>query len=47
MEANAGSYLALDNVVCIGGSWMASATMVREGRWQEIKQLATAAAQLK
>jgi len=45
--ANAGEYLALDNVMCIGGSWMATAAMVRDGRWDDIKRLAQAAAQLK
>jgi 2-dehydro-3-deoxyphosphogluconate aldolase/(4S)-4-hydroxy-2-oxoglutarate aldolase len=33
-------YLALPNVVCCGGSWMASDAMVKSGSWDEIEQLA-------
>ena len=39
-------YLALPNVVCIGGSWMASPEMVRAGNWAEITRLAREAATL-
>lgn len=44
---NAADYLALSNVVCVGGSWMASAGLVREGNWAEITRLAKVASALK
>jgi 2-dehydro-3-deoxyphosphogluconate aldolase/(4S)-4-hydroxy-2-oxoglutarate aldolase len=34
------SYLALPNVVCCGGSWMVGAELIRQGRWQQIEELA-------
>lgn len=37
--ANAGSYLALENVVCVGGSWMASRELVRAANWRGITEL--------
>lgn len=43
---NAGSYLALDNVVCAGGSWVAPAAMVEAGDWAGIEALAAEAAAL-
>ncbi|KUJ83297.1 keto-deoxy-phosphogluconate aldolase [Microbulbifer flavimaris] len=43
---NAGDYLALPNVICAGGSWMASAKLVEEKRWDEITRLAKGAAAL-
>ena len=33
-------YLALNNVVCCGGSWMVSAELVENGRWDEVQRLA-------
>lgn len=36
----AASYLALPNVVCVGGSWMAPAEAVRAGDWAGITKLA-------
>ena len=33
-------FLALPNVVCCGGSWMVSADLVDNGRWEEIESLA-------
>ena len=33
-------YLALDNVVCCGGSWMVAENLVRGGKWDEIESLA-------
>ena len=42
--ANAGSYLSLENVACIGGSWVAPDSLVSAGRWQEITALARDAA---
>jgi 2-dehydro-3-deoxyphosphogluconate aldolase / (4S)-4-hydroxy-2-oxoglutarate aldolase len=44
---NAPTYLALPNVVCVGGSWVANAAMMREGRWDRIEALAREASQLK
>jgi 2-dehydro-3-deoxyphosphogluconate aldolase/(4S)-4-hydroxy-2-oxoglutarate aldolase len=44
---NAPTYLALPNVVCVGGSWVANAAMMREGRWDEIEALARDASRLK
>lgn len=40
-------YLALDNVACVGGSWIASATAIRQGAWEEIERRARAAAGVK
>lgn len=36
-------YLALPNVVCVGGSWVASLELMRAGDWQAITQLAAEA----
>lgn len=33
-------YLALPNVVCVGGSWVAPAAAVAAGQWQSITELA-------
>lgn len=41
--ANVADYLALPNVVCVGGSWMASAKLVKEKNWAEITRLAAEA----
>jgi 2-dehydro-3-deoxyphosphogluconate aldolase/(4S)-4-hydroxy-2-oxoglutarate aldolase len=43
---NAADYLALPNVVCVGGSWVAPAEAVRAGDWARITALAAAAAGL-
>ncbi len=43
---NAGSYLALANVLCAGGSWVAPDAMVQAGDWAGIEALARAAAAL-
>lgn len=43
---NAADYLALDNVVCVGGSWVTPKAAIDAGDWGKIKQLAEAAAQL-
>jgi 2-dehydro-3-deoxyphosphogluconate aldolase/(4S)-4-hydroxy-2-oxoglutarate aldolase len=45
--ANAADYLALPNVVCVGGSWVAPADAVRAGDWGRITELARQAAALK
>ncbi len=38
--ANARDYLALPNVVTIGGSWVAPATLIESGDWDGIERLA-------
>ena len=43
---NAADYLALPNVVCVGGSWVAPADAVRAGDWDRITSLAREAAAL-
>ena len=35
---NAADYLALKNVACVGGSWMAPADLVEVEDWEEIKR---------
>ncbi|WP_157016347.1 2-dehydro-3-deoxy-phosphogluconate aldolase [Mesorhizobium xinjiangense] len=44
--ANAGAYLSLPNVICIGGSWVAPDELVNDGKWDEIEALARKASQL-
>ena len=43
---NAADFLALPNVLCVGGSWVAPAAQVGSGDWQGIRALAADAAQL-
>lgn len=43
---NAADYLALPNVVCAGGSWIAPLDLVKTGDWDEIENRARAAAAL-
>jgi 2-dehydro-3-deoxyphosphogluconate aldolase/(4S)-4-hydroxy-2-oxoglutarate aldolase len=43
---NASDYLALPNVICVGGSWVAPAAAVAGGDWQTVKRLASEAAAL-
>lgn len=45
--ANAPDYLALPNVICVGGSWIAPLAAVAEGRWDDITDLAREAAALR
>jgi 2-dehydro-3-deoxyphosphogluconate aldolase/(4S)-4-hydroxy-2-oxoglutarate aldolase len=45
--ANAPAYLALPNVLCVGGSWVAPKDAVRAGDWARIEQLARIAASLR
>lgn len=40
-------YLALPNVVCVGGSWLAPREAVRRGDWGRITELARATAELR
>ncbi len=44
--ARAPSYLALPNVACVGGTWMAPKELMKAGRWDEIERLAREAASL-
>ncbi len=44
--AKAPSYLALPNVQCVGGTWMAPKELMKAGRWDEIERLAREAASL-
>jgi 2-dehydro-3-deoxyphosphogluconate aldolase/(4S)-4-hydroxy-2-oxoglutarate aldolase len=41
------AYLALPNVACVGGSWVAPRVAVATGDWQSIERLAATAAALK
>jgi 2-dehydro-3-deoxyphosphogluconate aldolase/(4S)-4-hydroxy-2-oxoglutarate aldolase len=41
---NAADYLALDNVPCVGGSWLATTAHMRAGDWSAVERLAAAAA---
>jgi 2-dehydro-3-deoxyphosphogluconate aldolase/(4S)-4-hydroxy-2-oxoglutarate aldolase len=43
---NAADYLALDNVACVGGSWVAPKAAVDVGDWDAIRKLAESAAAL-
>jgi 2-dehydro-3-deoxyphosphogluconate aldolase/(4S)-4-hydroxy-2-oxoglutarate aldolase len=43
---NAPDYLALSNVLCVGGSWVAPATLVKAQDWAAITTLAAEAAAL-
>ncbi|MDA8068987.1 MAG: bifunctional 4-hydroxy-2-oxoglutarate aldolase/2-dehydro-3-deoxy-phosphogluconate aldolase [Actinomycetota bacterium] len=36
----AADYLALPNVVCVGGAWMVPPGLVGDGRWEEVRALA-------
>jgi 2-dehydro-3-deoxyphosphogluconate aldolase/(4S)-4-hydroxy-2-oxoglutarate aldolase len=45
--SNATEFLALDNVVCVGGSWLTPADAVAKGDWGRITQLAREAVGLR
>lgn len=45
--ANARDYLALANVITVGGSWVAPAALIESGDWAAITALARDAAQLR
>lgn len=45
--ASATDYLSLNNVLCVGGSWVAPAAAVKAGKWDEITALASATLKLK
>lgn len=44
--ANVKDYLALDNVLCVGGTWMLDSAAIRSGDWDKIEVGARAAAGL-
>ncbi len=44
---NAADYLALPNVVCVGGSWVAPKDAVQAGDWDRIEELAREATALR
>jgi 2-dehydro-3-deoxyphosphogluconate aldolase/(4S)-4-hydroxy-2-oxoglutarate aldolase len=44
---NAADYLCIDNVMCVGGSWVAPKAAVDAGDWDAIRALAEAAAALR
>lgn len=44
---NVMDYLALANVLCVGGSWICPPQLVAQKRWSEIEQLAREASALK
>ena len=44
---NAGAYLALPNVACVGGAWVAPDDVVEAGDWARIEALAREAAGLR
>jgi 2-dehydro-3-deoxyphosphogluconate aldolase / (4S)-4-hydroxy-2-oxoglutarate aldolase len=44
---NAAEYLALPNVVCVGGSWLAPNDLIKAGKWDAITALAREAAKLR
>ena len=46
-RATAPDYLALSNVVCVGGSWVAPGAMLAAGDWRGIEMLARDASALK
>lgn len=43
---NAGEFLGLPNVACVGGSWLSPPELVRAARWDEVTRLAREAAAL-
>jgi 2-dehydro-3-deoxyphosphogluconate aldolase/(4S)-4-hydroxy-2-oxoglutarate aldolase len=45
-RANAAQYLALSNVLCVGGSWLAPASLLEARDWTRIEALAREAAAL-
>jgi len=43
---NAEKYLALNNVACVGGTWMLNKKLIEQKHWSEITRLAEQASQL-
>ena len=46
-RANAAEFLALPNVLCVGGSWIVPAAALEGGDWDAIESLARDAATLR
>lgn len=46
-EANALDYLTLENVLCVGGSWITPKDLIAQNRWTDIETLARRASTLK
>ena len=44
--ANCRDYLALENVACVGGSWLVPGDAVKNGEWEQIARLASEAVSL-
>ena len=44
---SAREWLALPNVVCVGGSWLSTGALLRSGDWRRIEALAREAAALR
>ena len=44
--SNVKDYLALPNVLCVGGSWIAQPKLIKQKRWADIEQLAREAVEL-
>ena len=44
---NCGDYLALENVMCVGGSWVAPRELIAAGDWSAITELASSASALR
>ena len=45
--ANAGDFLALPNVACVGGSWLVPQEALEQGDWARITELAREALNLR
>lgn len=45
-EANAADFLALKNVLCVGGTWMLDKALIEAKNWTAIEASARAASQL-
>ncbi len=45
--SNAAEYLALPNVLCVGGSWVVPGEAIAAGNWERLTELAQAAAALR
>ncbi|AJR09096.1 2-dehydro-3-deoxyphosphogluconate aldolase [Photobacterium gaetbulicola] len=45
-KANVRDYLAIDRVICCGGTWMVAPTLIENGDWEEIGRLVREAVEL-
>lgn len=41
-QSNFRDYLALPNVICVGGSWMVAPELIRQAQWEEVERRAQA-----